>query len=516
MSNRPALPQLPVILSGGQGLVATPACYSWQPIEPLSEADRGIDLAATQPLYDGWRTSKERLKQSSPKQLAEFNARLVRRLSIETGILERLYDLDRGTTEALVTHGFVEDFVSRSSTDIEPSRLIDILKDQEAAIQIVVECVVHKLPLTKGVLHQLHAVLTRHQDTTVAVDQFGNRVEIPLLKGQFKGLPNNPRRSDGTFHEYCPPIHVDTEIEKLLEWLIHYEHDDPVIVAAWLHHRFTQIHPYQDGNGRLARALTTLVLLRADLLPLVLERDLRVEYIESLETADSGDLAPLASLFARLERAAIMQALSVDADAAISYQKSITSAVIESLAQKFSKRREVKLAELRGVNTLALALRRRARAILEEAFNSLKGPVSALAPPQIAIHDGGPDRGNAHWYKYEVVRSANDAGKFANFAEDHYFVKGSMRVGEDRLVFVISFHHVGRELSGIMEATCFARLESFEASDDRESVSQDFFVCSAEPFVFTYKTNEVDIEGAFSRWLDSSIAVAFKEFGDRL
>ena len=63
------------------------------------------------------------------------------------------------------------------------------------------------------------------------------------------------------------------------------------------------------------RVLVTLVLLRAELLPLVVDRDLRVEYIKALESADFGDLAPLSMLFARLERGAILQALSIDTDA---------------------------------------------------------------------------------------------------------------------------------------------------------------------------------------------------------
>ena len=56
----------------------------------------------------------------------------------------------------------------------------------------------------------------------------------------------------------------------------------------------------------------------------------------------------------------------------------------------------------------------------------------------------------------------------------------------------------------------------FEGSEDREYVSQDFFLCSVEPFVFTYKTSEIEIEESFVRWLDAAIAVAFKEYGDRL
>ena len=492
------------------------ADYIWTPIRPLSDEERRIDLAAMRPLYESWRASKKRLQESSQSQLPDFNRRLIRRLSVETGILERIYDLDRGTTEALVAHGFAEDLVSHSSTNIEPSRLIDILRDQEAAIQLVVDGVANKREITKGLLHELHAILTRHQDTTIAVDPSGNRHEIPLLKGKFKDQPNNPKRHDGTLHEYCPPIHVDSEVDNLVGWLASYATEDPIVVAAWLHHRFTQIHPYQDGNGRVARALTTLILLRADLLPLVVDRDLRIEYIKALELADQAQLSPLAEIFARLERNAILQALSVDADAEISHQKSLTSAVIGSLADKFGKRKVQKLAELRQVNSVALELRARARALLEQSFAEFDSTLREVGQPEIRILDGGPDRGNGHWYRFEVVQSAKDAGKFANFDENHYFIRGSIRVNRERLSFVISFHHVGRELTGIMEATAFSKLESYEDSEDRESVSERFSLCSVEPFVFTYNTKLEEIEDAFARWLDAALAVALKEYGDRL
>lgn len=336
------------------------------------------------------------------------------------------------------------------------------------------------------------------------------------MKGRFKEYPNNPKRPDGSLHEYCPPIHVDSEVDKLIAWLNEYEHDDPVLVAAWLHHRFTQVHPYQDGNGRVARALTTLVLLKSDLLPLVVDRDLRVEYIDSLERADGGELADLAKIFARLERAAILQALSVDADADISHQRSLTSAVLQSLKQKFGKRREAKDAELRQVNGVALALRTHAKRLLENTSHDLKDAMSQMAETEVRVLEGGSDRDTAHWYKYEVVKSANDTGKYANFSENHYFARATVRSGREQLVFVTSLHHVGRELSGVMEATAFARLASFEESDERKLISQDFSLCSPEPFVFTYQTEADGISEPFSRWLDTALAVALKEFGDRL
>jgi len=146
---------------------------------------------------------------------------------------------------------------------------------------------------------------------------------------------------------------------------------------------------------------------------------------------------------------------------------------------------------------------------MDSAFNQ-------VGEPTISINDGGPDWGNAHWYRFEVVQSAREADKFANFDEDHYFIKGSVRVNRERLIFVVSFHHVGRELTGIMEATGFSKLVSYEDSDDRESVSERFSLCSVEPFVFTHTTKVNEIGDAFNRWLDAALAVAVKEFGDRL
>lgn len=490
--------------------------YSWKPIEPLSLSEQSAELAAMRPLYETWRAAKKRLQESSEAQLADFNKRLVRRLSVETGILERLYDLDRGTTEALVANGFFEDLIERSSTNVEPARLVDILRDQEAAVQLVIDCVAKNRDLTKGLLHELHSILTRHQHTTEAVDQFGNHFEIPLLKGKFKEQANNPKRQDGSIREYCPPVHVDSEVDNLLEWVQDYGEVDPVLVAAWLHHRFTQIHPYQDGNGRVARALTTLILLRADLLPLVVDRDLRKKYIEALERADQSQLSDLAEIFARLERNAILQALSVDADAQVSHQKSLTSAVIGSLAEKFGKRRFQKLAELRKVNDVALSLRGLTHELLKNSLEEVRQTLKEVGEPTLHVRDGGSDVKSAHWYKFEVTQSAKDAGKFANFAENHYFVKGSIRLNTERMSFVVSFHHVGRDLTGIMEATAFTKLESYEDAEERESVSEKFSLCSVEPFVFTHQTRPKEIEDAFGKWLDAALAVAVKEYGDRL
>lgn len=69
--------------------------------------------------------------------------------------------------------------------------------------------------------------------------------------------------------------------------------------AARLHHLLVWIHPFIDGNGRLARLLTNLRLMRAGFPPVVLQKKVRKTYYSALEKGAAGDLKPLAMLIAR-------------------------------------------------------------------------------------------------------------------------------------------------------------------------------------------------------------------------
>jgi hypothetical protein len=62
-----------------------------------------------------------------------------------------------------------------------------------------------------------------------------------------------------------------------------------VVQAAYAHHAFSRIHPFQDGNGRVARALASVFLYQAASVPLVVFSDDTPEYLRSLRAADAGD-----------------------------------------------------------------------------------------------------------------------------------------------------------------------------------------------------------------------------------
>ena len=66
-----------------------------------------------------------------------------------------------------------------------------------------------------------------------------------------------------------------------------------VAQAAWMHHRFEQVHPFEDGNGRAGRLLLNLFLVKLGWPPLhVLPPDRR-RYLDALEAGNGGDAVPL-------------------------------------------------------------------------------------------------------------------------------------------------------------------------------------------------------------------------------
>jgi Fic family protein len=248
--------------------------------------------------------------------IVAFNQELAREWSIETGIIEGAYTLDRGITQTLIERGIDSSFISHDSTNRDPELVARIIQAHQAALEGLFIFVRGERELGTSYIKELHAALLEHADTVVVFDQFGKAFETTLEKGAYKKFPNNPRRQDGAIHEYCPPEHVASEVDRLIELHRHHRARGVAvhIQAAWLHHAFTQIHPFQDGNGRVARALASLVFISGGMFPLIVTRDDRAKYIERLELADAGDLGPLVELFSQFQKRALKGAIARAAD----------------------------------------------------------------------------------------------------------------------------------------------------------------------------------------------------------
>mgnify|MGYP000861742336 CR=1 FL=1 len=281
-------------------------------IRDLPEDWREFAIPAMRDIENLWRERKERLLGS--EELKTFTERLHREWALETGQIENLYDIERGVTQTLIEQGFDAALMPHGSVDKDPEYIQALLNDQQAALEGLFSFVRQERPLSTSYIKELQAAMCRSQTKVAVMDNSGHRFETELLKGEYKKLPNYPKRNGTTYH-YCPPEHAAAEMDRLVAMHLAHQGQDvaPEVEAAWLHHRFTQIHPFQDGNGRVARALASLVLIRAGLFPMVVSRDDKAIYIESLERADHGDLRSLIFLIAREQQSRFSRAMTISA-----------------------------------------------------------------------------------------------------------------------------------------------------------------------------------------------------------
>ena len=115
-----------------------------------------------------------------------------------------------------------------------------------------------------------------------------------LPKGEYKTQSNSVRLPGGSAHAYAPVDRVPVEMQRLLAEMrtVPFEQAHPVLQAAYAHYAFVTIHPFADGNGRVARALASVFLLQAYGLPLVMYEDQRPDYYDALAAADQGNHQP--------------------------------------------------------------------------------------------------------------------------------------------------------------------------------------------------------------------------------
>ena len=293
---------------GGEGGGGIEKAHVWRPIEDmpaeLSEKARSAE-EELRTLAEVWRKEKAEM---DPEQLAKFTRELNREWAIETGLIERVYFLTRGTTKLLVKRGFIEGLIPHMPGQ-QPPEVVFMLRDHENVLAALYDFADGERELSAGYVKELHAEMLRHQETVVGVDQFGNRTQIPMNHGVFKMRPNNPHTPEGKLHEYCPWEQTASEMDRLIAMHKTHSAHPPIARAAWLHHRFVQIHPFEDGNGRIARCLATVVLLRGGLLPMVVMNEEREKYLDALQAADGGDLSPLICRIAEWQRRYFLKAL---------------------------------------------------------------------------------------------------------------------------------------------------------------------------------------------------------------
>lgn len=450
----------------------------------------------------------------------EFITKLEREWAIETGIIERLYTWDRGVTEVLIEQGIESSIIAHRGgvTQKDAEHIQTLINDHLGIVNGLFGYIKGEEPLTETFIRGLQAQFTAHQDYTEAVTQSGDMIRVALDKGVYKTLPNNPRRPDGEVHSYCPPEFTQEEMSNLISMYRDAEDNyQPEVKAAWIHHRFTQIHPFQDGNGRVARALATLVFLRAGLFPLVIRESDRKEYIDALESADAGELGLLITLFARRQRDAILKALGLEEQVQQGRQAGqVISSAIELLRNRLGKEQK----NISAVYAHADKLFSAAQEKFSDLANSLEDQLSELTPPTqhskvYGARSNYADNSsiNRHYFQKQIVDTANKIDYFANFERYRAWVRITLTTDQD-FDYVVSFHGYGPGETGILAVSAFTNIKAPREEGGTEPVA--LHPAATDLFQFNYAETFESTEKRFTEWLDDSIVIALAEWNRSL
>jgi len=167
---------------------------------------------------------------------------------------------------------------------------IEARNDAEA-FDLIVKLVHEKKSISQDIVQKTHEIVTKG-----------------ILKDAGKYRTDNVRITGSTT---TPPSYL--KIVKIMDEYIQYIKKiklNPIKKAAFIHHRLVWIHPFYDGNGRVARLLTNFLLMKRGYPPIVLKKEERKKYYITLNKADHGDLSPFANFIARAVNESLQYYLS--------------------------------------------------------------------------------------------------------------------------------------------------------------------------------------------------------------
>ena len=300
--------------------------------EPVREIDKRIEE-----LFKEWRG----LQPLKPKDQERLDEKIRLDWNFHSHHIEG-NTLTYGETVALILEGKEE--------GIHPERDYMEIKAHDLAIEKIKEFVADKnRKITEADIRNLNQIILKEPFWKEAETPDGQKTQKEIIPGQYKKQPNHVRTETGEIFKFAEPLEVPAKMKELVEWFnaeiskmplppfdkqtisVHTlktvetrrttgavvrrrrrsAKESNVGVAtpsavkdlilpitsflAELHHRFICIHPFDDGNGRIARLWMNYVLMRLGYPPMVIKSEDKRNYFAALQKADNGDMDTFAT-----------------------------------------------------------------------------------------------------------------------------------------------------------------------------------------------------------------------------
>ncbi len=193
--------------------------------------------------------------------------------------------LTYGETKALILFG--------QTAQAKPLKDHLEISGHDEAVKSIEEIIKKERPLTEAFIRELHEIILKQPYQVDAVTPDGKPTKKWIAIGKYKTIPNHVKTQTGEMFYFASPEETPAKMADLMKWFseeVKYEETHPVVLATEFHYRFIRIHPFDDGNGRIARLLMNFVLMLKGFPPAIIKTEEKKEYYSALEQADAGNI----------------------------------------------------------------------------------------------------------------------------------------------------------------------------------------------------------------------------------
>lgn len=140
-------------------------------------------------------------------------------------------------------------------------------------------------PLTENFIRELNRTIL--VEDFYKVSKSGGRYQVKV--GQYKTRPNSVITATGEMFDYASPEETPALMADLVKWYNEEEAKGelcPIQLATLFHYRYIRIHPFEDGNGRIARLLVNYILMRHGYPMVIVQSKDKENYLNVLHKCD--------------------------------------------------------------------------------------------------------------------------------------------------------------------------------------------------------------------------------------
>ena len=227
-------------------------------------------------LYQEWQS----LQPIKEEYLQRLNRKFMLEFNYNSNHIEG-NTLTYGQTELLLLFGKVVD--AANMKDLED------MKASNVGLNMMQEQASSEYPLTESFIRQLHQTILREDYTVYRQLPGGQQTSYVVHAGVYKTRPNSVITRTGDRFEYASPEETPALMKDLVEWYREEEQKGELTLAelcALFHYRYIRIHPFEDGNGRIARLLVNYILARHGYPMVVVRSRKKKDYLEALHQSD--------------------------------------------------------------------------------------------------------------------------------------------------------------------------------------------------------------------------------------